>query len=61
MWYWTKIIFLVFVGAVVVWLGYEVVTFPAISRLRDENPTTSSMIEFRLSEARPRVASRGNL
>jgi len=52
MWYWTKIIFLVFVGAVVVWLGYEIVTFPSISRLRDENPTTSSMIEFRLSEAR---------
>ncbi len=52
MWYWTKILFLVLVGAVVVWIGYELVTFPAISKLRTENPTTSSMIEFRISEAR---------
>ena len=52
MWYWTKILFLIFAGAVGVWLIYEVVTFPAISRLRTENPTTSSMIEYRLSEAR---------
>ncbi len=52
MWYWTKVVFFVFVGAVAVWLAYELITFPAISRLRNENPTTSSMIEFRLSEAR---------
>jgi monofunctional biosynthetic peptidoglycan transglycosylase len=52
MWYWTKILFLTLVGAVVLWLGYEAVTFPNISRLREENPTTSSMIEYRLSEAR---------
>lgn len=52
MWYWIKILTLVLIGSVVVWLGYEVVTFPSISRLRAENPTTSSMIEFRLSEAR---------
>jgi monofunctional biosynthetic peptidoglycan transglycosylase len=52
MWYWIKILTLVFLGAIVVWVGYEVVTFPSISRLRTENPTTSSMIEFRLSEAR---------
>jgi monofunctional glycosyltransferase len=52
MWYWTKILFLVLVGAVVVWIGYELVTFPSISKLRTENPTTSSMIEFRISEAR---------
>ena len=43
--------FLVLVGAVVVWLGYEVLTFPNISALRTENPTTTSMIEYRLSEA----------
>lgn len=52
MWYWTKIIFLILGGAVALWLLYEVVTFPSISKLRDENPTTSSMIEYRLSEAR---------
>jgi len=52
MWYWIKILFLVFVGAVVLWLAYEFFTFPSISKLRTENPTTSSMIEYRLSEAR---------
>ena len=52
MWYWTKVLFLIFAGAVGVWLLYEVITFPAISRLATENPTTSSMIEFRLSEAK---------
>lgn len=52
MWYWTKILFLILAGAVGVWLIYELVTFPSISRLRNDNPTTSSMIEFRLSEAR---------
>jgi len=51
MWYWTKILFLTFLGAIAVWLMYEIVTFPSISRLRTENPTTSSMIEYRLSEA----------
>jgi monofunctional biosynthetic peptidoglycan transglycosylase len=52
MWYWTKVLFLVLVGAVVVWLGYELVTFPSISKLRTENPQTSSMIEYRLGQAR---------
>ncbi len=52
MWYWTKVLFLVLVGAVVVWLGYEFVTFPSISKLRTENPATSSMIEYRLGQAR---------
>jgi monofunctional glycosyltransferase len=52
MWYWTKVLFLVLVGAVVVWLAYEFFTFPNISKLRTENPTTTSMIEFRISEAR---------
>lgn len=51
MWYWTKIIFLVFVGAIVVWLAYEFFTFPSISKLRTENPVSTSMIEYRLSEA----------
>ncbi len=52
MWYWTKILFLTFLGAVGVWLIYELLTFPAIADLRTENPVTSSMIEYRLSEAR---------
>ncbi|CAN5314566.1 monofunctional biosynthetic peptidoglycan transglycosylase [soil metagenome] len=52
MWYWTKVLFLVLVGAITVWLLYEFFTFPPISKLRTENPTTSSMIEFRISEAK---------
>lgn len=52
MWYWTKIVFLVFAGAIGVWLLFELITFPSISRLRDENPTTSSMIEYRISQAK---------
>lgn len=52
MWYWTKVLFLILLGAIGVWLLYEVITFPSISKLRTENPTTSSMIEYRLSEAR---------
>jgi monofunctional biosynthetic peptidoglycan transglycosylase len=52
MWYWTKIAFLVFAGAIGVWLLYELITFPSISRLRDENPTTSSLIEYRISQAK---------
>src|SRR5690554_4102450 len=52
MWYWTKILFSIFSGAVALWLVYEIVTFPSISSLRNDNPTTSSLIEYRLSEAR---------
>ena len=52
MWYWTKVLFAILCGAVAIWLLYEVVTFPSISKLKTENPTTSSMIEYRLSEAR---------
>lgn len=51
MWYWVKILFLVFAGAIAVWIGYELITFPNISSLRNENPTTSSMIQYRISEA----------
>jgi monofunctional glycosyltransferase len=52
MWYWTKVLFLILLGALGVWLLYEIFTFPSISKLRTENPTTTSMIEYRLSEAR---------
>ena len=52
MWYWVKILFFIFLGAIVLWLGYEIVTFPSISKLKNENPTTTSLIEYRLSQAR---------
>ncbi len=52
MWYWTKTLFLILIGAVVVWFGYEFLTFPNIPKLRTENPTTSSLIEYRISEAK---------
>jgi monofunctional biosynthetic peptidoglycan transglycosylase len=52
MWYWTKILLAIFGGAIVVWLLYELITFPAISALKTENPTTTSMIEHRASEDR---------
>jgi monofunctional biosynthetic peptidoglycan transglycosylase len=51
MWRWTKILFSILVGAVVLWLIYEYATFPNISKLRDENPETSSLIEYRISRA----------
>ena len=35
-----------------IWLLYEFITFPAISKLKTENPTTTSMIEYRLAKAR---------
>jgi monofunctional biosynthetic peptidoglycan transglycosylase len=52
MWYWTKVLFAILVGAVLVWLAYEFFTFPNVAKLRNENPTTSSMIEYRIAEAR---------
>lgn len=52
MWYWTKVLFTILIGAIGVWILYEVVTFPSISSLKTENPTTTSMIEYRLSQAR---------
>jgi len=50
MWYWIKVLLLILIGAVVCWIAYELITFPGISRLKTENPTTTSMIEFRKSE-----------
>ncbi len=52
MWYWTKLLIFIFAGAVLIWLTYEVITFPSIGKLRTENLTTTSMIEHRLSDAR---------
>lgn len=42
------------VGVFIGWLGYEFITFPSISRLRAENPATTSLIETRIREARAR-------
>lgn len=45
-------VFLVFLGAVAVWGIYELITFPNIGKLQTENPTTSSLIEYRISQAK---------
>ena len=50
MWYWTKVLFFILVGAIAVWLLYEVVTFPNIGKLANENPKTSSLIEYRVAQ-----------
>ncbi len=52
MWYWTKLLFAILLGAVLVWLAYELISFPNISKLQTENPTTTSLIEYRISEAK---------
>ena len=49
MWYWTKVLFFILLGAIAVWLAYEYLTFPGISKLRNENPATTSMMEARSS------------
>ncbi|MBC7796834.1 MAG: transglycosylase domain-containing protein [Pyrinomonadaceae bacterium] len=51
-WYWSKIITVIIIGTLVVWVGYEVLTFPDIAKLKTENPATTSMIENRADEAR---------
>lgn len=50
MWYWTKVLFFILLGAIAVWLLYEIVTFPSIGKLRTENPTTTSLIEYRIGQ-----------
>ncbi len=51
---WIKVWILVLIGVFIGWLCYEFITFPNISRLREQNPTTTSMIETRLKEAKAR-------
>lgn len=51
LWYWIKIITLIVLGVLVVWLAYEFFTFPNVAALKTENPTTTSMIEYRIAEA----------
>ncbi len=36
----------------VLWIVYEVATFPRLARLRDSNPQTTALIEARIEEAR---------
>jgi monofunctional biosynthetic peptidoglycan transglycosylase len=50
MWYWTKVLFVILIGSIAVWFLYEFITFPSISKLRNENPATTSMIEYRIAE-----------
>ena len=50
MWYWTKLLFLILVGAVLLWLAYEFITFPNTAKLRTENPVLTSMMQQRLNE-----------
>jgi monofunctional biosynthetic peptidoglycan transglycosylase len=56
MWYWIKIIFLIVLGTIVVWIGYEGInlglSWQNVAKLKTENPQTTSMIEYRISEAR---------
>ncbi|MGB9181555.1 MAG: biosynthetic peptidoglycan transglycosylase [Pyrinomonadaceae bacterium] len=54
MWRIIKFTALAIIGIVVGLIIYEVVTFPSTSRLRDQNPETTSMIEARMSEAAAR-------
>jgi len=49
MWYWTKVLFLILVGAIVIWLAFEIFTFPDIGKLRAENPKTTSLIDHRIA------------
>lgn len=51
MWKIVKTLSLIFIGGIAVWLLFEVITFPSISALRSDNPTTTSFIENRLQEA----------
>lgn len=51
-WYWFKVISLIIIGAFVVWLGFEFLTFPNIAKLKTENPATTSMIEYRAAESK---------
>jgi monofunctional biosynthetic peptidoglycan transglycosylase len=56
LWYWSRVILAIVLGTLVVWFGYEGVnyyfTYQNIVKLKTENPTTTSMIEYRIAEAR---------
>ena len=48
---WIKIGSVTILGALLVWMAFEFLTFPDIAKLRTENPTTTSLIEARMAEA----------
>jgi monofunctional biosynthetic peptidoglycan transglycosylase len=50
MWYWTKTLFLILIGAIIFWVAYEFYTFPNTTKLRAENPTATSMMLARANE-----------
>jgi monofunctional biosynthetic peptidoglycan transglycosylase len=52
--HWIKVWSWVLVGVFIGWLCYEFITFPSISKLRTENPPTTSLIETRIREAQAR-------
>jgi monofunctional glycosyltransferase len=52
MWRFIQRAALVLFALFVVWLVYEVVTFPRVASLKTRNPETTSFIEARLEEAR---------
>jgi monofunctional glycosyltransferase len=52
--HWIKVWSWVLIGVLLGWLIYEFITFPSLSRLRTENPATSSLIETRKREAQAR-------
>ena len=56
LWYWSRVIAAIVLGTLVVWFAYEGVnyyfTYQNIVKLKTENPTTTSMIEYRIAEAR---------
>ena len=52
MWSVIKKIALAVFALFIIWLVYEVLTFPRVASLRSKNPETTSMIETRMREAR---------
>jgi len=46
-----KLFLAIVAGALGVWILYEAVMFPSISKLKDENPETTSLIESRIAAA----------
>jgi monofunctional glycosyltransferase len=49
-----KLIALGVFAFIVLWLVYELATFPNVAKLRDDNPQTTAVIEQRAEEARAR-------
>jgi monofunctional biosynthetic peptidoglycan transglycosylase len=48
---WIKISFVTVIGASLVWMAFEFLTFPNLAKLRSENPTSTSLIDARIADA----------